>query len=101
MIVKLLTEHHLEFLSLKGGCTGSSGSALVKMPHCWKPQILFVLFQSLVLLLSSNEIIVLHCSLLALICLAQSAQPRLIIGELNIVEQLLRIIQDYDNVSKK
>ena len=31
MIVKLLTEHHLEFLSLKGGCTGSSESALVKM----------------------------------------------------------------------
>ena len=27
MIVKLLTEHHLEFLSLKGGCTGSSESA--------------------------------------------------------------------------
>ena len=24
------------FLSLKGGCTGSSESALVKMPHCWK-----------------------------------------------------------------
>ena len=24
MIVKLLTEHRLEFLSLKGGCTGSS-----------------------------------------------------------------------------
>ena len=23
MIVKLLTEHHLEFLSLKGGCRGS------------------------------------------------------------------------------
>ena len=36
MIVKLLTEHHLEFLSLKGGCTGSSESILVKMPHCWK-----------------------------------------------------------------
>ena len=36
MIVKLLTEHHLEFLSLKGGCIGSSGSTLVKMPHCWK-----------------------------------------------------------------
>ena len=31
MIVKLLTEHHLEFLSLKGGCTGSSESTLVKM----------------------------------------------------------------------
>ena len=26
MIVKLLTEHHLEFLSLKEGCTGSSES---------------------------------------------------------------------------
>ena len=34
--VKLLTEHHLEFLSLKGGCTGSSEFTLVKMPHCWK-----------------------------------------------------------------
>ena len=36
MIVKLLTEHHLEFLSLKGDCRGSSESTLVKMPHCWK-----------------------------------------------------------------
>ena len=29
--VKLLTEHHLEFLSFKGGCTGSSESTLVNM----------------------------------------------------------------------
>ena len=36
MIVKLLTEHHLEFLSLKEGCRGSSESTLVKVPHCWK-----------------------------------------------------------------
>ena len=36
MIVKLLTEHLLEFLSFKGGCRGSSESTLVKMPHCWK-----------------------------------------------------------------
>ena len=36
MIVKLLTEHHLEFLSLKGGCRGSSESTLIKMPHFWK-----------------------------------------------------------------
>ena len=36
MIAKLLTEHHLEFLSLKGGCRGSSGSTLVKMSNCWK-----------------------------------------------------------------
>ena len=31
MIVKLLTEHHLEFLSLKRGCRGSSKSTLVKL----------------------------------------------------------------------
>ena len=36
MTVKLLTEHHLEFLSLNGGCTGSSEPTLVKMLHCWK-----------------------------------------------------------------
>ena len=32
----LLIEHHLEFISLKGGYTGSSESTLVKMRHCWK-----------------------------------------------------------------
>ena len=31
--LKLLTEHNLEFLSLKGGCRGSSESTHVKMPH--------------------------------------------------------------------
>ena len=31
MSVKLLTVHHLEFLSLKGGCKGSSESTLVKI----------------------------------------------------------------------
>ena len=36
MTVKLQTEHDLEFLTLKGGCTGSSGSIHVKMPHCLK-----------------------------------------------------------------
>ena len=34
--VKLLTEHHLEFLGLSGGCTGSSESTHIKLPHCWK-----------------------------------------------------------------
>ena len=34
--VNLLTEHHLEFGSFIGGCTGSSESTLVKMPRCWK-----------------------------------------------------------------
>ena len=36
MSVMVLTEHHSEFLSLKGGYTGSSESTHVKMPHCWK-----------------------------------------------------------------
>ena len=36
MSVKLLTEHLLEVLSLKGGCTCSFESTLVKIPDCWK-----------------------------------------------------------------
>ena len=36
MTFKLLKEQHLEFLSLKGSCTGSSESTHFKMPHCWK-----------------------------------------------------------------
>ena len=40
MIVKLLTEHHLECLSLEGGCRGSSESTNVKIPHCWKSHAL-------------------------------------------------------------
>ena len=39
MSAKLLTEHHLEFLSLKGCCIGWSESTLVKMPHCWKSHV--------------------------------------------------------------
>ena len=38
MSVKLLTEHHLEFRSLKGSCTGSSESTLVKM-NCLKSHV--------------------------------------------------------------
>ena len=33
---KLLSEHHLELLSLKGGCQGSSETTHVQMSHCWK-----------------------------------------------------------------
>ena len=36
MSVKLLTERRLEFLSLKGDCTCSSESTLIKMSNCWK-----------------------------------------------------------------
>ena len=34
MTVKILIEHHLEFLSLKGGGTGSSEST-----RCWKSHV--------------------------------------------------------------
>ena len=36
MIVKLLTERHLKFISLKVGCRGSSESIFVKISNCWK-----------------------------------------------------------------
>ena len=39
MSAELLTDHHFEFLSLKGGCIGSSESTLVKRPHCSKPYV--------------------------------------------------------------
>ena len=39
MTVKLLTEHNLEFVRLKGGGTGSSEPTHVKMPHCWKSHV--------------------------------------------------------------
>ena len=39
MSVELLTKRNLEFLRLKRGCTGSSESTLVKMPHCWKSHV--------------------------------------------------------------
>ena len=44
MIVKLLTEQHLKFVSLKGGRTGSSESTHVEMPHCWKSHVMAYMF---------------------------------------------------------
>ena len=38
MIAPLLAEQHLEFQSLKGGCT--CWSTLVKIPHCWKSHVM-------------------------------------------------------------
>ena len=40
MVAKLLSEHHLELLSVKGGCTGSSESTSVEMSHCWKSHVM-------------------------------------------------------------
>ena len=42
MIVKLLTEHHLEF-KLKRRLKGSSESTHVKMPHCWNNAMAHIL----------------------------------------------------------
>ena len=53
MSVKLLTEHHLECLSLIGGCRGSSESTLVEMPHCWKSHVTAHLF--LILTVAEEE----------------------------------------------
>ena len=50
MIVKLLTEHHLEILSFKEGFRGSSESTHIKMPHCTKSHArLKLLFRSILL----------------------------------------------------
>ena len=40
MSVKVLTQHHLEFLSLKRGCIGSSESTLIKVPNCSKSHVM-------------------------------------------------------------
>ena len=47
LIVKPLTEHHLEFLCLKNGCIGLSESARAKMPHCWKSRVMAHIILSL------------------------------------------------------
>ena len=53
MTVKLLTEHNLEFLILKGGCTGLSESTLVKIPQFWKSHVIpgTILFAHMAILL--------------------------------------------------
>ena len=54
MNIKLLTEHHLEFLSLKGGCTGSHETTLVKIPHCLKSHVAAHIFSHSLLQLRSQ-----------------------------------------------
>ena len=45
MIVKLLTDQYLEFLSLKGGCRGSTESTHVKMSHSRKSNALAQIYK--------------------------------------------------------
>ena len=37
--LNILTKLSMEFLSFKRGCTGSSESILVKIPHCWNSHV--------------------------------------------------------------
>ena len=39
MTFRLLSEQHLEFIPLKGGCRGSFESIFAKMPLCWKSHV--------------------------------------------------------------
>ena len=55
MIAKLLTEHSLEFLSLEGGCRGSSESTHVKMPHCSKSHALALIINFTTYCMSSTS----------------------------------------------
>ena len=68
MSVKLLTEHNLEFLSLKGGCIGSSESRIISVVDVVGPMnayqpipfhiLSFAVLQSRILnYASSNEIV--------------------------------------------
>ena len=67
MSVKLLPEHHLEILFLKGGCTDSSESTFVKMPHCWKSHVMAQIHLLLLMSTPCKSILmkqsIVHCSL--------------------------------------
>ena len=39
MSIKLLIGHHLEFLIITRGSTGSSESIYVKIKHCWESRV--------------------------------------------------------------
>ena len=51
-----------ECLSLKGGCTGSSESTYVKMPHCWKSHATAHLYWQR-MSVGINHCIVLNCDI--------------------------------------
>ena len=75
MIVKLLTEHNLEVLSLTKGYRGSSESRHVKMPHCWKSHATAHLIYLAALTLTpmsyletKNTVVIYICQLQAKVC---------------------------------
>ena len=62
MSVMPLTGHHLEFLSLKGSCSGPSESTLVKMPHCWKSHAMAQIMKFVTLLHRNVVSLMVHIS---------------------------------------
>ena len=79
MTVELLTEHHLKFLSLGGGCTGSSEFTLVKMPHCWKSHVvahLFKLMDKIITIFRAENLPLFRGSLLFSIKIAETKSVR-------------------------
>ena len=52
MIVKLLTEHHLEYLSLKGGCRGSPSLHLPKCQIVRNLMLRLILYMYILLYIS-------------------------------------------------
>ena len=81
MNIKLLIEYYLEFLSLKGGCRGSSESTLVKMPHCLKSHvpahiILIHLSTKYAIVISPSSII--FCHYRAVIILTEMLYPSIL-----------------------
>ena len=73
MSVKLLTEHYLEFLSLRGGCTGPSESTLVKISHCWKSHVVahyssLPVVAAAVHSIAVNMLLLVQCLLLLPLC---------------------------------
>ena len=57
LTIKLLTEHHLEFLSLNGGRTGSFESTFVRIPHYWKSLVVAHLSTEALKLFLDSEIL--------------------------------------------
>ena len=68
MSAKLLTEQHLEFLYLKGGCTGLSESTLVKMPLCWKSR------HSSIIVIDFHHFLVIYLALTVVLPISYTVQ---------------------------
>ena len=77
MNIKLLTEHHMVFLSLRGGCTGSSQST-----HCWKSHVTAqIIFLCLVCLFSTLGLNRSEFPLSTVSCFSRPVSGRLLVDK--------------------